>query len=80
MKTSLLSALALLLATPALAAPPTAGERTMIAAVDAEQGRTLALLERTVNQNSGTRNLAGVKAVADMLAPEFEALGFTVRW
>ena len=69
-----------LLATPALAAPPSGAEQTMIATVDAEQARTLALLERTVNQNSGTRNLAGVKAVADMLTPEFEALGFAVRW
>ncbi|MDT9627847.1 M20 family peptidase, partial [Escherichia coli] len=25
-------------------------------------------------------NVAGVKAVADMLRPEFEALGFTVSW
>ena len=69
-----------LLATPALSAPPTAAERTMIATVDAEQARTLALLERTVNQNSGTRNLAGVRAVHDILAPEFEALGFAIRW
>ena len=69
-----------LLATPALSAPPTAAERTMIATVDAEQARTLALLERTVNQNSGTRNLAGVRAVHDILAPEFEALSFAIRW
>ena len=75
-----LAALACLIATPALAAPPSAAERTMIATVDAEQARTLALLERAVNQNSGTRNLVGVRAVHDMLAPEFAALGFTVRW
>lgn len=80
-RTTLLPAAALaLLAAPALAAPPSAAERTMIATIDAEQPRTLALLERTVNQNSGTRNLAGVKAVHDMLAPEFAALGFAVRW
>ena len=52
----------------------------MIAVIDGEQARTLALLERLVNQNSGSRNLAGVKAVADMVQPEFEALGFAVRW
>jgi len=52
----------------------------MIAAVDAQQGRTLALLERMVNQNSGSRNIAGNKAMAAMLTPEFEALGFAVRW
>lgn len=52
----------------------------MIATVDAEAARHLALLEKLVNQNSGTRNLKGVRAVHDMLVPEFEALGFTVRW
>ena len=76
-----LVALALVLtAAPAFAAPPGAAERTMIATVDAEQARTLALLERAVNQNSGTRNLAGVKAVHDIFAPEFTSLGFTLRW
>ena len=76
-----LVALALsLAAAPALAAPPSVAERTMIATVDAERARTLALLERAVNQNSGTRNLAGVRAVHDIFAPEFAALGFTIRW
>ncbi len=68
-----------LLAVP-VDASPTAADRTMIAAVDAEQARTLGLLERVVDQNSGTRNLAGVRAVYDTFRPEFEALGFTVRW
>ena len=65
---------------PAQAAPPSKAEQTMIATVDAEQARHLALLEKLVNQNSGTRNLKGVRAVHDMLVPEFAALGFTVRW
>ena len=52
----------------------------MIAAIDAEQPRTLALLERLVNQNSGTRNADGVTKVAQMVRPEFEAMGFVVRW
>ncbi|HVR90132.1 MAG TPA: M20/M25/M40 family metallo-hydrolase [Novosphingobium sp.] len=68
------------LASPIAAAPPTPAERQMTATVDAEQARSLALLERVVNQNSGTRNLAGVRAVYEMLRPEFEALGFSVRW
>ena len=63
-------------AAPMLSAP----ERQMVAAVDASQPRDLALLEKLVNQNSGSRNLAGVKLVADLVRPEFEALGFTVRW
>lgn len=65
---------------PAQAAPPSKAEQTMIATVDAEAARHLALLEKLVNQNSGTRNLKGVRAVHDMLVPEFAALGFTVRW
>lgn len=65
---------------PLAAAPPTRTEQAMIAAVDAEQARHLGLLEQLVNQNSGTRNLKGVRAVHDMLVPEFEALGFKVRW
>ena len=52
----------------------------MIATVDAEQSRTLALLERLVNQNSGTTNLAGVETVATVIRGELEPLGFAVRW
>src|SRR5262245_5528616 len=40
----------------------------------------LLLLERAVNQNSGTMNLAGVKAVGALYTPEFDALGFRTRW
>ena len=78
-RTALFTA-ALIAATPALAAPPSAQEQVMIRTVDAEQERSLALLERLVNQNSGSRNLAGVRKVRDMLTGEFESLGFTVRW
>lgn len=74
-------AASLLLPASALAAPAlTTPEKRMVAAVEANDPRDLALLEKLVNQNSGSRNLAGVKAVADMLRPEFEALGFTVKW
>jgi glutamate carboxypeptidase len=51
-----------------------------VAAVERETERHVALLERLVNQNSGTLNLPGVKSVADMLRPEFEALGMEVGW
>jgi glutamate carboxypeptidase len=33
-----------------------------------------------VNQNSGTLNRAGVRATAEMLRPEFEAIGMEVEW
>lgn len=52
----------------------------MVRTVDAGLDRDLSLLERLVNQNSGTMNLPGVRKVADMVRPEFEALGFKVRW
>ena len=52
----------------------------MIATVDAEQGRTLAMLEKWVNQNSGSHNLAGVEAVGAMVRAELEPLGFSVRF
>ncbi|MFT3756150.1 MAG: M20/M25/M40 family metallo-hydrolase [Pseudoxanthomonas sp.] len=78
-----LFALALLplLAAPAFAAPGlSAPEQAMSAHVDARQERAIALLQKLVEQNSGTMNFAGVEAVANMLRPEFEALGFNVEW
>lgn len=70
---------AMLLATTAQAALSPA-EQKIGASVDAGHEPAIALLEKIVNQNSGSMNVVGVKAVADMLRPEFEALGFTVTW
>ena len=72
-------AAALLAVTPA-AAKLTAPEQRMAATVQAEGDRTLALLERMVNQNSGSLNPAGVEAVARIVRAELEPLGFAVRW
>ena len=55
-------------------------EQKIAATVEAGYEPAIGLLEKVVNQNSGSMNLAGVKAVADMLRPEYEALGFTVTW
>jgi glutamate carboxypeptidase len=55
-------------------------EQAMTAAVDREADRTIALLERMVNRNSGTLNLAGVTEIGAMMRAELEPLGFTVRW
>jgi glutamate carboxypeptidase len=68
-----------LIATPASAALKPA-EQAMIQTVDAEQQRTLAMLERWVDQNSGTMNKAGVEAVRAMVEPEFRQLGFITQW
>jgi glutamate carboxypeptidase len=51
-----------------------------VAAVDAHRAEAVALLERVVNMNSGTMNLAGVRAVGDVFRGELDALGFTTRW
>ena len=75
----LLFALAITAAAPA-AADLSRPERAMIATVDAEQQRTLAMLERWVNQNSGSLNIQGVTKVGEMLREELEPLGFTVEW
>lgn len=48
--------------------------------IAAEEARTLKLLETLVNQNSGSLNIAGVKAVAKLVTAEFEPLGFRTRW
>ncbi|MEZ0243192.1 MAG: M20/M25/M40 family metallo-hydrolase, partial [Sphingomonas sp.] len=79
MKRILFAALALLIATPA-AAQLSKTEARIAAAVDKDRDRTVAFLERMVNQNSGSLNLPGVDAVAAMVRPEFEALGFEVRY
>lgn len=52
----------------------------MIRTVDAEQQRTIDMLQRWVDQNSGSHNLAGVRAVRDMVQPEFRQLGFKTEW
>ena len=79
MKFALAVALALTVAAPAHAAM-TAAEKKMVASVDAEAARSIALLEKLVNQNSGSLNIAGVTKVAEMVKPEFDALGFTTVW
>ena len=55
-------------------------ERRITAAVDSGTASAMALLERAVNINSGTLDFRGVRAVGDLLAPEFQRLGFTTRW
>ncbi|MDB5696120.1 MAG: family metallopeptidase [Sphingomonas bacterium] len=69
---------ALLLATAATAQPIPADR--LRAATTADTARNEALLERLVNQNSGTLNAPGVKAVGDIMRAELEPLGFQVRW
>ena len=71
---------ALLLAASPASAELNRREEAMVQKVDAEQQRTVALLQRMVDQNSGTMNRAGVEAVRDMVVPEFRQLGFATQW
>jgi glutamate carboxypeptidase len=73
------AAFAAISAAPASAALSPA-EQVMVRTVDAEQPRTVAMLQRWVDQNSGTMNLAGVDAVRRMIEPELQQLGFKTQW
>jgi glutamate carboxypeptidase len=55
-------------------------QQKIVDAVNRDQETSVLLLERLVNINSGTLNPAGVKKVAAVLRPEFEALGFQCRF
>ncbi|HEY2466239.1 MAG TPA: M20/M25/M40 family metallo-hydrolase [Terracidiphilus sp.] len=52
----------------------------MVAFIDAHQQESNDLLARLVNINSGTHNLEGVRAVADIMKAQLTALGFRVQW
>lgn len=57
-----------------------ADERRIADYVSAHKQEALALLEKIVNINSGTLNPKGVRAVGDVLRPEFDKIGMTTRW
>src|SRR5690349_409640 len=75
-----LTGLSLALTAAPAAAKLSPAETRMIQTVDAEQERTLSMLEKWVNQNSGSLNLEGVTKVGEMLRSELEPLGFKVQW
>lgn len=76
----LCSSIALVAFSSAAHARLSAPEAKMVATVDAEYERSITLLEKLVNQNSGTMNFPGVKTVGDMMRAELEPLGFKVQW
>jgi glutamate carboxypeptidase len=57
-----------------------ATEQALTRSVDARNNDALALLERLVNINSGTMNLAGVRQVGSILRAQLDSLGFATRW
>ena len=76
----LCSSIALIALSPVAHAKLSTPETKMVATVDAEYERSITLLEKLVNQNSGTMNFPGVKTVGDMMRAELEPLGFKVEW
>ena len=59
---------------------PSPVEAAMVKTVDAATPGAVELLQKIVDINSGTMNFAGVVRVKDVIAPQLEALGFSVRW
>jgi glutamate carboxypeptidase len=55
-------------------------EQRIVEWVDAHAEDAVALLERTVNVNSGTLNPAGVREVGRIFAAQLDSLGFRTRW
>lgn len=80
MRRAPIAAVLLALATAGHAAQLTPAEQRIVAEVKAQSADALALLERSVNINSGTMNPAGVRAVGDLFRKEFDQLGFRTRW
>ncbi|MGH8185943.1 MAG: M20/M25/M40 family metallo-hydrolase, partial [Steroidobacteraceae bacterium] len=76
------AALAILLCSAAASAAESraATERQLVEFLKQREEHSIKLLEEIVNINSGSMNFAGVRKVADVLRPHFEALGFAVRW
>ena len=55
-------------------------EQKLVDYIDAHANEANVLLEKTVNIESPTENLAGVKQVGAVFKAEFESLGFSARW
>lgn len=55
-------------------------ENAVLQAIDAESAAGAVLLEKLVNQNSGTFNPAGVKVVGEMMLGELKGLGFDAHF
>ena len=55
-------------------------EKAIIAYIDQNMPRAIALLKESVNINSGTLNIEGVKKVGALFAKEFEKAKFKTEW
>jgi glutamate carboxypeptidase len=55
-------------------------EQQIIKDIETDYTSTIQLLKESVNINSGTYNIAGIKKVGELYAKELAALGFTTEW
>jgi glutamate carboxypeptidase len=55
-------------------------EQQIVKTIDADIATTLELLKESVNINSGTFNIKGIKKTGELYGKELEAMGFTVEW
>ena len=55
-------------------------EQAILAYIDANMPRAIELLKQSVNINSGTLNVEGVKKVGALFAKELEAAGLQTHW
>ena len=55
-------------------------EQKLVDYIDAHKDEATVLLERVVNIQSPTENLAGMKQVGAVFEAEFKSLGFKTRW
>ena len=55
-------------------------ERKVVKAVEQNNAQAIDLLKKTVNINSGTLNLDGVKKIGDIFSEEFKAINFETTW
>lgn len=55
-------------------------ERKIVNYIDAHSAEAVSLLEKVINIESATQNLAGVKRVGEVFKGEFAALGLTAKW
>jgi len=75
-----IAAALLLTGSGAVAAKLDAVERAIVQQVKRDHGRSLALLEESVNINSGTMNFDGVRRVGALFERELKDLGFETQW
>lgn len=55
-------------------------EQQIIKNIDADMAATFQLLKESVNINSGTFNIKGIKKTGELYGKELSLLGFTVEW